>query len=252
MLKEIFLYLTTPVKKELKKGHLYESIALGERSKEYQKQWERHYKLCQDTITEHIQKTDAKGVCMVLGSGYCLDLPIEKLLKTFNQILLVDTIHPKSVRKRFQTNSKVQLIETDLTSWAYFQQNNSVSNFEKFVPQFDKQFVSLHFDYLISDNVLTQLPILPVRQIRELKNYTDEKEDTFANRIIKAHYEFIKSKKGLLLTDIQCHFYEKNSEELLDPLYGFKLPEPIRTWNWELVAKKQTHQVGVWDLSDLK
>lgn len=252
MLKEIFLYLTTPVKKELKKGHLYESIALGELSKEHSKQWNRHYDICKESIKEHIQSSNPKGICMVLGSGYCHDIPIEFLLSRFEKLILVDTVHPKGIQKKYKNNVKVQLVSTDLTSWASFVKNHSIEYFKNYKPGVPEEISSIKFDYIISDNVMSQLPIIPVNQIRKLKTYSEEAENELAYKILENHYNFVKGKCGVLITDLSCHFFEKNGEEVHDPQYGFKFPEPLRTWNWVLVPKKQTHKVGFWDLSLLK
>ncbi len=252
MLKEIFLYLTTPVKKELKEGHLYESIALGEKSKEFEKLWKRHYDICKQSIWEHIQKTEAKGICMILGSGFCHDIPMNDLLKRFESLYLVDTVHPKSVRKKFKDNKKINFVEADLTSWSYFLQNHSIEKFDEFTPRIPDEILNVKADFLISDNVMSQLPILPVRKVRNAKLHTEEKENQLARKIISSHYEFIKGKRGMIFTDLRCHFFEGMKEEIHDPLYGFTMPEPIRNWNWELEPLKQTHHVGCWDLSLLK
>jgi hypothetical protein len=192
MIQELWDYLTTsasaPARKE---GYLYHSIALAHRARRCHQHWSEHLEECHKNISSRFSRRAKGGRLAVLGSGLLLETPLEILLPQFDQIDLVDVVHTKDVRSRVAKtagNEKIHFTEMDL----------------------NKQTLTEKYDFVISANLLSQLPYVISNQMREGKPADDELESRIQNLskdLQSRHIEQLcaLSKERLLFSDFQLH-----------------------------------------------
>ena len=230
MLKEFWDYFSTPsTPKARKEGYLYQSIALSHRARRCEKYWGPHLRHCRQEIEHRIQ--DQTGHVGVLGSGLLLETPIDLLEKYFSEVTFIDIVHPKMARLQVEGKKHIHLLELDLT---------------EALPE-------LSFDYVISANLLSQLPLLKCQKMLKQK-ISDEQISQAAFQIQKKHLDDLKriTKKGLLFSDFQVRLLNQEGgldEENLtvDPRLKIKWE---KTWPWDLapapeLEKKRSVQLTV-------
>ena len=61
--------------------------------------WNEHLDLTKDFIAQSFIQKELDTVA-ILGSGWLLDVPLEKLIPRFKHIYLVDIWHPRQIRRK--------------------------------------------------------------------------------------------------------------------------------------------------------
>jgi hypothetical protein len=195
MIQELWDYLTTTTSSAARKeGYLYHSIALAHRARRCRQHWSAHLEMCRTSISKRMKQREKGGTLAILGSGLLLETPLDILLPEFDRIDLVDVVHTKDVRKsisNFQDKDKIHFIEMDL----------------------NKQAIESKYDFVISANLLSQLPYVIVGKLREGRKATVKLEEE-AQRITKdlqaRHLQQIceLSSERLLLSDFELKAYD--------------------------------------------
>jgi len=227
MLFEFYRYLTSPCLPSVKAmGYLREIISMEARYKRCHSDWQPHLDHCQQVIRHAIQSTPRSGTAIILGSGLLLDVPLKLLAEHFDQVLLVDVVHLRPVRKAVRRYRNVRLIEADVTGVIEPLHRGS----EVPRPSFDPS----HHDavFTVSLNLLSQLSLLPV-EFAKRRGLIPQDDTRFAKTITAHHLDFLRN-----LTGKVCLITE--TERLVngvfnnDPLYGISLPQPDKTWHWNI------------------
>ena len=80
--------------------------------------WSSHIYNTRKYICDCARRCFGRRSCVVLGSGFCLDVPVLELSRMFDNVFLVDIHHPKRIRQRIHENKNVQLVTEDITKIA--------------------------------------------------------------------------------------------------------------------------------------
>jgi hypothetical protein len=231
MLRELFLYLTTKVKPEAKTfGHLYEAIAIGEREKRCSQFWKPHREESKKLILDIANTIKEKKSLLILGSGPLHEIPIEELSKIFDSITLVDIVHLKETKKKYEYLHNLNFVEHDITEL-----ESIISIEKKIINKVPAAFLQDGYSLVISANILSQLAY---HLQSFLEKYTNENLDKFSNQISSDHFEYLKkfNRPVLLITDIETYF--KNQQNIVidtqKPYMSINFPTPIRTWLWDV------------------
>lgn len=162
MLLEWLSYITTPCSKLARKlGYLHEAIAIRERHSRQKKSWQPHLDRSREFILKSAAQCRESGTVVILGSGSLLDVPLEQLASSFEQVYLVDIIHLPKVRKQIRHHPNVQLIEADLTCLGELLLDKSTDSPPPF-PKAPVLPIQGKVDLVVSLNLLSQLPLNPV------------------------------------------------------------------------------------------
>ena len=208
--------------------------------------WDIHLENTKKFILDSFQGNHGK-VLAVLGSGWLLDVPLEKLSGRFDRVLLVDIHHPVQIRKKVIQYPNVELICADLSGSAIQQVweiTHQSGNMKCSTPLNELKLTypigDLNPDLFVSVNLLNQLDILLCDYLMKSDYFQQEELNRFRKRIQQFHLEWITQKPGCLISDIREHNRDHNGKETSKSLLYTDLPKGIRflNWNW----KFDTHQ----------
>lgn len=220
MLAEVLVYLFTPASRSTRKlGLLKDSVNLWARGRRLKKSWQPHYYNCHGVVEKAVSMAGQHRTVLVLGSGPCRDIPLQKLVNCFERVVLVDVVHVWPVRLRWAVAKNIMFQTLDLTGYHHVltgQTSVRVNPLKKFTQD-------LPIDLVISANCLSQLPLVA-------------DDEDLARHIVRWHLEDLKafSCPVCLLTDVFYQVFNQNDETLEkhDLMYGMSLPKPDQEWDW--------------------
>lgn len=236
MFCEAIEYLFTACPKDGRAiGYLYESIAISARAKRQKRAWTPHTEKTQAFIDLAIQKIPRGGVVWVLGSGGLFDIPLEKLCQHFQQVFLLDIVHPLAVRRQIRKYPQVTCLTIDLTTLA---ERLSTNPPDQPLPHP----VALHIpaptpNLVLSINLWAQLPMIPATFAHSL-NYPPESIEVWKQAILAHHYDFLYTMPCpvCVVTETQRTFtnIQTGDSNIFNALEGIPLPPCDQTWEWNI------------------
>ncbi len=246
MLAEWLKHLTTPCPGHLKAmGYLKELIAIQARHRRCRAAWAPHLEQCMKVIGDAASGV-AKGRVAVLGSGLLLDVPVEELAGTFDDVALVDIFHMPEVEDRVRGLANVRLVTEDLSGVVepLFRHLSEGRAGSLPPPRVDTGPLA-GADLVVSANLLTQLPLLPLGLVREkAPSYGEAETRAFARRIIDHHLDLLAQLPGRVALLTETERVICNKDEILqsiDPLFGATLPAAgkIKRWTWDIAPRPE-------------
>jgi len=168
---------------------------------EYEK-WQNHIAKCHQFIIVQLINYNG-GKVAVLGSGWLLDVPMEELIDTFNQIDLIDINHPKQIMRKYENESAVNFIVKDLTNGLIEKANEttSISDFIEFMDHCEPILFKEKYDLVISINILNQLDIILCDFIKQKFKVKNEILLKIRSKVQQNHMDMIKNYKSCLISD---------------------------------------------------
>lgn len=256
MLKEIYQYLSTPARPYVRKlGLLKESVAMEARYQRCQIEWQSHYSQCQQAILQTVNKTAVKNTIVILGAGSLRDIPLENLAKSFKRVILIDLLFLKQARNQVAKYPNIQLVEMDVTNGLEALLN--VGSIDEMLVHLYENSTKLEFDAdcIISLNLVTQIPLVPVARMVKKFNADPAKLEKFAKLLIQQHLDLLNAQKGVkcLIADREISECDKQGKEIdcFNPAWDVIMPKVDTKWNWVAVPYKEssanvqkTHLVG--------
>jgi hypothetical protein len=253
MLREWAHYLTLPAPWTHRRlGYVRESVSLTSRSRRCRKAWRPHLEAARAVIAQSFADLPQRRTAVVLGSGLLDDVPLAALASAFEAVLLVDAVHPWATRKAVRAHANVRLATADLSGSAGWLLGGADDLADALPAIVEGQSV----DLVISANLLSQLPILPIA-------WYEERDRTvppdLGRRIVASHLAGLARLRTrvCLVTDVEQVEMDRAGGivDRIDLLHGARLPPPDRTWDWELApfgeAERHTRLVHrVWAYRD--
>ncbi len=245
MLGEWFTHLTTPCGKPYRRmGYLHELIAIDHRYKRCRAAWAPHLEQCQSLITEAAAACPHQGRAVVLGSGLLLDIPLTYLATTFDDVVLIDICHLRSTRSLVKKYQNVRLIEADISGsvdpllyWLSGDQNMPLPT-----PNIDTNLLG-GADYIISSNLLAQLPLTPLTHLTTHAPDLDPAAlNTIARTIIDHHLSLLQSQNcpvTLISETLRLFSNQSAAATKIDPLFGAPLNYNGAEWWWDIAPKPE-------------
>ena len=258
MLVEWLQYLATPCPKHLRAmGYPQEIIATQARYRRCREAWRPHLENTKAFILESAAAAQRKGTAVVLGSGMLLDVPLAELSHRFEQVILVDILHLPWVKLRASRYPNVRSQELDVTGlceplFRQVEQARSGQAASAILPEVCPEPLSrslgvASIDFLVSVNLLSQLPIMPRAYLeRNCPGLSEGDFETFAQRLLADHLSLLKeSAEGVcLITDLERRICEAsgNMVESETAIPAQKLPEPDREWIWDISPRPESYK----------
>ena len=214
--------------------------------------WETHLSNTKKFITD-FTKNKAKDSCVVLGSGWLLDVPIEDLRKIFNKVYLIDIVHPRQIIHKYRKNENIKFIQADISGYimpVYTLLKNSskikvpVNNIEQQFPESFKEKIN-NASMIVSVNILNQLDILICDYITKFNIYSDEEINAFRKIIQQKHIDLLSQNKSCIITDYEELNYDDNMQLVKNkPLVYIELPKSKngKKWKWDFDLSKTYHK----------
>lgn len=243
MILELIEYLTTPCSWTARKlGYLNGQIGIKVRHRQCRRAWKAHLERTKQVIRAAILDCPQRRKAVVLGSGLLLDVPLADLAATFDEVVLVDVVHPISVYLAKLWYRNVRLVRADVTGTAA-ELPRVARNPQLPLPHAVPQLFcdDPEVDYVVSVNLLSQLPYIPTYYLENTAR-SESEINTYARDLIDAHLDYLRRLPGAvtLITDVEKLKIDSAGRivERFDILYGARLPWQTVEWTWEHVPLK--------------
>ncbi|MBS0204114.1 MAG: hypothetical protein JSS49_14505 [Planctomycetes bacterium] len=237
---ELIEYLATPCSWTARKlGYLNGQLGIKVRHRQCRRAWQGHLERTRNIIRAAILDCPQRRKAVVLGSGLLLDVPLSDLSATFDEVVLVDVVHPLSVYLTARWYRNVTLLQADVTSTAAELARAARDASIPLPHAFPQLFCDdARVDYVVSVNLLSQLPYVPSHYLE--KNSRPEAEiEAYGRDLIESHLDYLRRLPGVvtLITDVEKLKLDRAGEivDRYDILYGATIPWPADEWRWEHV-----------------
>jgi len=238
MINEWLTHLTTRCDQPYRRmGYLRELIAIERRHRRCREAWRPHLKACRDLIETIARQCPKTRMAAVLGSGHLLDIPLLTLAEIFDEVILVDICHLHPTRRLGKTVQNLRFVEADISG--------VVGPLSKWmpgsllpVPVIDPK-ICAGADYVVSANLLAQLPLLPLDAI---PGEDEQARNIFARSIIDHHLSYLQSLDCPVTLISETLRLVSNGEKVLgkiDPLFGAPLNVEGEEWWWEMAPRPE-------------
>jgi hypothetical protein len=244
MLAEWLKHLATPCPRHLKRmGYLKELIAIEARHRRCARAWTPHLAHCRRTILKATESVGRRRVT-VLGSGWLMDVPLDELADLFEEVVLVDVFHMPSIAKRIRGRANVRLVADDVTGLIEATYRHVIEGKTGPLPPPVADTGPLAgADLVVSANVLTQLPLMPMAWVRAKgRDYDEEKTKAFARHIVEHHLDLLAALPGRVCLLTETERLVVTGREVLhriDPLFGAAFPYRGRRWTWDIAPRPE-------------
>lgn len=262
MLREAFEFLTTPCDPLARRlGYLSELVALGARHRRQRRAWAPHVAACRRFVTQAMDHAPLGGRALVVGSGLLIEVPLEALAARFDEVVLLDILHARSVRRRVARLPNVRLVAMDVTGAlaplvaALDGKRDGQRDLPTgFAPP---ELPGRRFAMAVSCNMLSQLPLLPLEAIERLgPAIPPSKRLAFAQHLAQDHLDWLAgvADTASLFTDTESLWLNAGAVvERDDSVWGLPLPAPDMSWLWDIAPAPELHRhrdlrhcVGAW------
>ena len=238
MLAEFFRYWTTFAPERVRKaGYLKRLVALEFRAKRCASAWESHLQNCRDSILKAADLCEQQRICVIIGSGLLLEVPLSALASRFNVVYLVDIFHMPQVVAEAKRHFNVRLLTGDVTGVFLAIKDRKPPGPNQPAPPPRIPHLK-DADLIVSCNCLTQL-YGPFTEIFERdRGFSESDTDKVAVQIMEKHAHAIALEAtgvGLIITDVER--YVLAGDKIVtrtDLLKDYQLPEtPTKHHNEE-------------------
>lgn len=214
-------------------------------------QWQSHYQKCQQAILKAAESCLKKHTIVIMGAGSLNDIPLDSLSQQFQKVVLVDLVFLKQARKKAADYANVFLEEADVS--------NRLSGLFSGEGAFDDAVnwaLPQESDCLVSLNLATQLPLIPVRWLMQHEGLDEKGAGRLGKEMIQSHLNLLENFQGVrcLIADRRISEFDASGEliDQFDPAWDVVLPDVIDSWEWQVIPlgesnqnTAQVNQVGV-------
>ena len=247
MLSEALKYLTTPCPAHLRSmGYLSELIALEARFRRCRSHWLPHLDKTKSVIVDAVAAAERHRKAVVLGAGILVDIPIDFLCDAFNTVQLVDVCFLRGTRRSLRHHANIEWTTCDVTgvagplhAWAIGGRHADTLP----VPALPGDITLDDADLVVSANLLSQLPLIPVAYVRKRDPRLDEAAVfRLGQDIVKCHLDFLETCPGTvcLISEVERRLCDgPRILETEDLLWGLLPDRDGEEWFWELAPKPE-------------
>lgn len=177
--------------------------------------WNNHLTKTGSTI---IASLPNKSTVAILGSGWLLDIPLDKILSLVEHVYLVDINHPKPIRHKWEQNAKVTFVEADVSGggaalfYEILKGNISQTDALNIAATLK---IDLHIpsvDLILSVNILSQLAHIPAESVKDRSKLSSTVASQLINLIQQNHLAWLHSNGGILITDFEEELYDEEDK----------------------------------------
>lgn len=209
--------------------------------------WQAHQQASKQFIIEQIPRVAKRKRVVVLGAGILADVPLAALHAAFDHVVLVDVAVLWPTRWQLRAYRRAEYCLHDVTTLSQQMPPAWVAGFSLPYPA----------DWVISLNLLSQLPLLPLGYAQRSGYYGESvQENQFVTSVCQAHMVGLQR----LPCAVSClaDLYQRTWQgEVLVAESDFSTVLPVsaclRRWRWPVaplgeagVGLFSEHQVGAW------
>ncbi|HLF95787.1 MAG TPA: hypothetical protein VI457_01465 [Methylococcaceae bacterium] len=249
-------------------GYLRESIALGARHRRCREAWQDHLAQTRVALLASLSCCRSHRIALVFGSGALLDVPLEELAGRFEDVWLVDAVHPLAARRQMRRYSNVQPIVHDVTECVFGLPDldlPTAADLQRLVGRSPHRFLEENrIDWVASVNLFSQLHLLPVAWLQRHQPQLDDAAlNAFAVALLRRHLDYLAAFRApvCLVADLEQTTRNVATGEMIErtDLSNFFVgwPEPFAAWDWELAPPGELardvasrHRVGAFYVNE--
>jgi len=241
-------------------GHVRELWGIRQRWREWHGHWSPHCERTKDVIRQAVALCPRRRRAAVLGSGWLNDVPIEELSSAFEEVILVDLLHPFSIRWLARRWRNVHLVEADvaevsLGAWQAVEKPGTPLPSSRPTLFLD----DAGLDLTVSCNLLSQLPCMPAWYLRKHR-HDEAAVAAFCRQAVEAHLAYLRRLPGVVcvVADTDTSTVTPAGDEVFrrPTLYGATFPWHGQRWRWRVVPRRtkppyhgeELHVIGVPDV----
>lgn len=243
MILEFLEYMMSSCSKTSRSmGFLGSSMRVRARFRRCKKVWAPHIEKTRHAILEAADQCPRRRRAVVLGAGLLHDIPLKELSALFEEVILVDIVHPWLSRISAGRFGNVTQVCADVTGVMDQLQRVARLPGSALPVSHPALFVDApRLDLTLSVNLLSQLPHVPGEYLRGL--YDEPTVAAFLKHLLEAHLQYLERLPGraALITDIAVRRMTRGEPvaQEWDPLYGLSLPPADHTWEWHLAPSPE-------------
>lgn len=209
------------------------------------KNWGQHLLNTKRYITIAANGVENKNRAVVLGSGWCFDVPVMELSRMFNEVVFIDIVHPSRAMAKAANFPNVKFVVEDITKMVA-ETYNSLENYKNFTIDIlicSKNYKPAgyvenlnDFDFVVSVNTLAFLDNLIVDYLDRKELLDDFSERQLITEIQQSHIDSLPKGKSCLITPVRDIRYNTDKLEIKNTeIIQCQLPEMklMRQWNWD-------------------
>ena len=254
MIAEYIESLLTPAPKWAKRMEFVnEAIAIEARARRCREAWAPHQQHTKAAILDAMKSCDQYRTVVVVGSGPCLDIPLAALADKFEQVKLIDIVHP--LKSRRHDWKHVEHITRDITGQMDTVYLTPGKLPQMYVPNIYHDVQNI--DCVLSVNLASQLPLKPLHYLANKISHAENDLIHFAKNLVAAHLQWLSgfSCNVALICDKAWEKLDGNGKviEVNDPLYGLISQKSTKEWYWDVAPIHETgsefslrNHVGYW------
>ncbi len=244
MIIEAIRYSLTPAPKWVHRmGYLHEAIAINARKARCGDSWNGHITKTKEAILNAVKTRQQNRTILITGAAAINDIPLQELAGIFEQVILLDIIHPFEFKNPFKSNpygyNNIRHISVDITNHMQNLFNNPDILPKVMTPDLYHNFPDI--DFVISVNMASQLPVIPLQYLRrnnQNTSHTDKNINGFFTQIIAAHFNWLSGFNCPTAVICDIKWQKINSDDQVidqyDPLYNLDMQAPLKTWRWDI------------------
>ena len=241
MLREALDWMTTPADRLTRKsGQLSEFIAISSRRRRNRANWAFHEARTREMILSSAERADPDGTALVLGAGHLHDIPLLELSAKFGHVALVDLAFSWPTRRLATALKNVSCVRHDVTEAIQILATGGTR-----IPRPRALVDDDRITFVTSVNLLSQLPVQPGRLL-EQQGLNADIVETVHRGLVENHLAWLARFRcpQLLICDRFYEVLDANSQviEVIDPLHGVILPEPMARWTWDIAPFGEIHR----------
>lgn len=227
-------------------GYLRELIATEARYRRQRKTWQPHLDRTASEILKASGRVADRSHAVILGAGMAHDLPLKELAEQFTKLSLIDVCFSRAVRSLSRRLPGVDLVVADITGRALMFGSGSrdiVDHSEDLPePELVPEMIG-DATLVVSANVLSQLPLIPLAALRARISVDDPQRDAkIARTMIDEHLQMLRSCPGeiCLISEIERQFCDGGAVvDVEDALYGADVSRHDEPWIWEIAPRPE-------------
>lgn len=247
------MFVPSPSRKILHRmGFLKDQEGLLNRFFRESVEWKEHLENSSEFILSCLRNKRIKEL-IVLGSGWLLDFPLNKLAHEIESIKLVDIVHPPQIVKKVANYPGVECISADITG-GYVEKcyNDVIRNRKSGTPyifepgSIKPDLVKDQDSFVISLNILNQIDSFIIDYLKEKISINEGIIHEVRKKIQTDHINMLTSGRYILITDYEeIIINNKSRDRIIKNLPEIELPvsQYIKEWEW-LFDSQETYKEG--------
>jgi len=252
MILEALAYLAIPCASHLRRmGYPGELVAIAARYRRRRRDWADHLANSRCVVEDAIARTRGRSRAVVLGAGLLHDVPLAALAAAFAEVELVDLVHTPWTRWQAKRLGNVRLVAADVTG--------TLASLADFggpdLPVPEPSLGTAPADLVVSANLLSQLPILPIawldrRRCEGLALSADAIVE-FGRSLISSHLDLLARQAGTvaLITDVERMTFDARRHDRQRRSFTLTRTAAIAWWAYQISVspRRLDRRTAGWD-----